>query len=131
MYIHVAVLFTPRETLDGTSSKADVLTDTLGTLHTHIDLCRKTMSMLLNSIEENGERFSEETWLTVLKVSLGICDTLLETPRYVRVKDTNKNGNDELDAHERCDLLKHSASIIGDNLCEILIHVIKSDVDSL
>ena len=43
----------------------------------HVDNCKKTIRLILNSVRQYGESFVAETWNILLKVMLGISDYLL------------------------------------------------------
>lgn len=122
MFKHMSMLFAPREIRDIIPvqfkvEKSEANLDTFAAIHTHIDLCRKTLAIFLSAVQDNGHLFTNKTWDVVLKVSMGICDALLSSPKHIRPKESKHvSGNDDLDKIE-------SASLIGDNLCEILIHV--------
>ncbi|KAG0082686.1 hypothetical protein BGZ93_002318, partial [Podila epicladia] len=64
----------------------------------HIELCKKVLTVLTMAGRQLGNTFSEQTWEVLLKVILGITDSLLReqhtTPSKVLIPEHNKMSDD-------------------------------------
>ncbi|CAG8721583.1 1054_t:CDS:2, partial [Acaulospora morrowiae] len=76
----------------------------------HIELCKGVLIVLTMAGRTLGPRFSEETWLVLLKVVLGITDCLLREP----VASISSDVTTE----------KKTATTMADELCEHLLRVL-------
>jgi hypothetical protein len=107
-----SVLFRPRIAAEiqqlPTKKSAEELCDMV---RQHVELCKRIVSVYSKFIADNSHQFSNETWIVILKVFLGICDTLLREPIHPR-----KKGG-EMD-------IEHTGSYMGDKLCELLIQTL-------
>ncbi|KAI1316622.1 hypothetical protein EDD11_009657 [Mortierella claussenii] len=78
----------------------------------HIELCKKVLTVLTMAGRQLGGTFSEETWEVLLKVILGITDSLLrEQP--IKATSTASLSNS---------MLEHAK--MSDDLCEHLLRVL-------
>lgn len=111
IFRHASTLFSqrePREIPQAITRTKENPSDLLTTLHIHIDICRRTLQMLLSSVSEGKNVFTDETWTVILKVLLGISDILLKSPKHL-IQGSETENND--------------ISTIADNLAVELIHV--------
>ncbi|KAH7036564.1 hypothetical protein BKA57DRAFT_175622 [Linnemannia elongata] len=66
----------------------------------HIELCKKVLTVLTMAGRQLGSTFSEETWEVLLKVILGITDSLLrEQPKTTAVLPEHGKMSDDLCEH--------------------------------
>ncbi|RIA84468.1 hypothetical protein C1645_832213 [Glomus cerebriforme] len=116
IFHHYSLLFQPRTPSSNTSSVSSTPTtpgfptsinQTSSNLQRHIELCKGVLIVLTMAGRTLGPQFSEETWLVLLKVVLGITDCLL---RELVISE----GNPE----------KKTANIMADDLCEHLLRVL-------
>jgi hypothetical protein len=108
IFRHSSTLFNAQESISTGTLSREKTSDFSSASQSHIDLCRRTVAMILASVSDNNNYYSQETWLTLIKVLIGICDTLLKTHKQVKQKDELENND---------------GSIIADNLAPDLIHV--------
>jgi hypothetical protein len=107
MFRHSSTLFAAQESTSTGTLSRERSSDYSSASQSHIELCRRTVTMILSSVSGNNY-YSRETWLILIKVLIGICDTLLKTHKQVKQKDELENND---------------GSIIADNLAPDLIHV--------
>lgn len=115
----MSLLFRPRSSIEIHQSRPKETSEDVNHLISgHVELCSRVISVFLSSIHDFSQNFSDETWIVILKVLLGICDTLLKVPIQNRHTKTKSNNVDME--------LEHVGSIMGDKLCEFLISVFDS-----
>ncbi|POG70412.1 hypothetical protein GLOIN_2v1775884 [Rhizophagus irregularis DAOM 181602=DAOM 197198] len=119
IFHHYSLLFQPRTpssnapsvsstpTTPGFPTSVNQAPSHITYLQRHIELCKGVLIVLTMAGRTLGPQFSEETWLVLLKVVLGITDCLL---RELIISE----GNPE----------KKTASIMADDLCEHLLRVL-------
>ncbi|PKY12404.1 hypothetical protein RhiirB3_494759 [Rhizophagus irregularis] len=119
IFHHYSLLFQPRTpssnapsvsstpTTPGFPTSVNQAPSHITYLQRHIELCKGVLIVLTMAGRTLGPQFSEETWLVLLKVFLGITDCLL---RELIISE----GNPE----------KKTASIMADDLCEHLLRVL-------
>jgi hypothetical protein len=113
--MHLSLLFKPRITGEGAKPK-DTLEEQMDLFNQHILLCEKVLqNNFLGFIRNNSVFMTSETWTVLLKVLLGVCDTLLDT-KLQRPVAAVKPGFDFND-------LSQITFLMGDKLCETLIKV--------
>nr|CAG8510797.1 3940_t:CDS:10 [Entrophospora candida] len=79
-------------------------------LQHHIELCKGVLIVLTMAGRTLGTQFSEETWLVLLKVILGITDSLLREHTSVTLAEKN--------------IEKKTITTMADELCEHLLRVL-------
>eukprot|EP00842_Homolaphlyctis_polyrhiza_P006533 jgi/Hompol1/6881/HPOL_000570-RA len=85
---HYSLLFIPRVRLTPTPlppTKTSEMEDCLEMALSHVDLCKKVLNIILSAAKTIGHCFTSETWIVLLKVMLGVCDTLLKEPVFTFV----------------------------------------------
>ncbi|CAG8478444.1 10073_t:CDS:10 [Diversispora eburnea] len=108
IFHHYSLLFKPRvqnsnvsvtstPTTPGFPSSANQTSPNFTSLQRHIELCKGVLIVLTMAGRTLGPQFSEDTWLVLLKVVLGITDCLLQ---------------------------KRHATTMADELCEHLLRVL-------
>ncbi|KND00537.1 uncharacterized protein SPPG_09225 [Spizellomyces punctatus DAOM BR117] len=104
-------------------SKNKLDPDDTDPLTLHVDLCHGVLKILTSAGRELGSEFSEETWIVLLKVMIGISDCLLREPM-----EKEKSAGDSLAKGD-----KHQSNVyegedagprMADELCEHLIRVL-------
>ncbi|KAJ2994868.1 hypothetical protein HDV02_001280 [Globomyces sp. JEL0801] len=108
-----SLLFRPRMNALPVHSK-NVSEDGADALSQHIELCEKVLAIFMGGISDNAANFSDETWLVILKVFLGVCDSLLSAPTSAQTK----LGQSDMAENQQV------VSVMGDRLCESLIRTI-------
>ncbi|KAI8901032.1 hypothetical protein BC833DRAFT_579619 [Globomyces pollinis-pini] len=108
-----SLLFRPRMNALPVHSK-NVSEDGADALSQHIELCEKVLAIFMGGISDNADNFSDETWLVILKVFLGVCDSLLSAPTSAQTK----LGQSDMAENQQV------VSVMGDRLCESLIRTI-------
>ena len=81
----------------------------------HVDLCLIVTSFIRDIVESHSRHFIEETWVIILKVLLGICDSILAKPRGAPVAP-------RISINEESTIVLY----MGDKLCENLIQLLTS-----
>ncbi|CAG8555493.1 1092_t:CDS:10, partial [Cetraspora pellucida] len=120
IFHHYSLLFQPRyqtpasnistPTTPGFPASSSQITTNCTHLQNHIELCKGVLIVLTMAGRTLGPQFSEETWLVLLKVVLGITDCLLHEP----ISTTTSDGNMD----------KKTAMTMADELCEHLLRVL-------
>ncbi|CAG8471515.1 1328_t:CDS:2 [Acaulospora colombiana] len=101
---------TSTPTTPGFPASANQTSSTFTYLQRHIELCKGVLIVLTMAGRTLGPRFSEETWLVLLKVVLGITDCLLHEPTSSVTPDVIVE--------------KRTAVTMADELCEHLLRVL-------
>jgi len=65
MFMHISLLFTPRDH---------------GNVDTHAKLCSVALDILESAARDIGSKFNQNSWDSLLKIIMGICDHLLRVP---------------------------------------------------
>lgn len=68
-------------------------------VHRHVDLCKKVLAVFAKAGRTLGPSFTQETWVVLLKVVLGITDYLLREPMGDHGRNGMLNMGDELCDH--------------------------------
>ncbi|KAI8907305.1 hypothetical protein EDD86DRAFT_209278 [Gorgonomyces haynaldii] len=84
-------------------------------LQTHVELCKRNLNTLQSVALYQGHLFSNETWLVLVKVVIGICDALLRLPPAKQ----SKRDRYALEEMELGDV----GSVLADGLCAHLMFV--------
>lgn len=123
---HFSLAFEPRVPMLDDSSMTDVnanktaLTEQEKTfLQAHAELLQKLVRLLLLMIRRFCPAFTDQTWDTVLRVILGLSDTLLTEP--ILKKELGKSSYKGNTAHEK---RTEIGAYLGDTLAEPLIRLI-------
>ncbi|KAF9180947.1 hypothetical protein BGZ51_005783 [Haplosporangium sp. Z 767] len=106
-YQHHATVNTATTTTTTSTTTAAASIHTAMGVQRHIELCKKVLTVLTMAGRQLGSTFSEETWEVLLKVILGITDSLL---REQPIKTTSG----AIPEHRR----------MSDELCEHLLRVL-------
>lgn len=102
----------------------------LDPLSVHVDLCHRVLRIITTATWILGPEFTEETWIVLLKVLIGITDCLLREP-VAEGKDKDMPHSSSLSREKERD--KHQAIVfegedpgprMADELCEHLIRVL-------
>ncbi|KAG9297725.1 hypothetical protein G9A89_011240 [Geosiphon pyriformis] len=123
IFHHYSLLFQPRTpntnaaqvptpTTPGFPASVNQTTSNYTHIQRHIELCKGVLIVLTMAGRTLGPQFSEDTWLVLLKVVLGITDCLLREPSTITTTD-----NSNLDK-------RFSGTSMGDELCEHLLRVL-------
>jgi hypothetical protein len=110
MFKQSSLLFRVRQPNELHSPSKKTNEDVYENVKEHIELCKKVVGVYASCVREHSVTFSEETWMVILKVLLGICDSLLRDPIV------SKKGKNDFE-------IEQVGMYIGDQLCEILIGV--------
>ncbi|CAI2169829.1 5127_t:CDS:10 [Funneliformis geosporum] len=122
IFHHYSLLYQPRlpsssvssvsstPTTPGFPASANLSSSNFTVLQRHIELCKGVLIVLTMAGRTLGSQFSEETWLVLLKVVLGITDGLLQEPLGITIPEGN--------------LEKKAAANMADELCEHLLRVL-------
>ncbi|KAI8817858.1 uncharacterized protein EV422DRAFT_570333 [Fimicolochytrium jonesii] len=103
-------------------------TDPTDLLSIHVDLCHTALSIISTAARQLGEEFSEETWIVLLKVMLGVADCLLGLPVGSQQPshqhgETGRGNEREREKREATDLGTYGPRM-ADALCQHLIRVL-------
>ena len=132
MFKHLSLLFRPRLASEGQQQQptpsagikqkdAPQQEEYIALFGQHLELCDRVLGQhFLLTLKSHCDVFSEETWIVLLKVILGICDSLLSKPfrktNAGSVMNISKNATEYNDRD-------FVVGLMGDKLCEPLIKV--------
>lgn len=133
IFKHLSMVFRPRIISEGshqqglpnlgpTTKQKDHFDDYISFFNQHIELCDRVLTQhILTTVKLHSSHFTQETWIVLLKVMLGICDTLLTQPlsRSTAPVPSSAAPGKYPEFHDR----EHVIGIMGDKLCEPLIKV--------
>ncbi|KAI8914720.1 hypothetical protein DFJ77DRAFT_31173 [Powellomyces hirtus] len=95
---------------------------------THVELCHSVLRILTTAGRNLGDRFSDETWIVLLKIMMGIADCLLREP----ISEPKTGGaaglQEQVSRGDRHQTIvvegEEPAPRMADELCEHLIRVL-------
>ena len=128
IFKHLSLLFRPRLVSEDIQNQPapkqkELQEDYLTLFNQHLELCDKVLGQhFLLTLKNQSEVFSEETWIVLLKVMLGICDSLLSKP-FLKASTSSAaaaNVGKNVEFNDR----EFVVGLMGDKLCEPLIKVI-------
>lgn len=82
-----------------------------------VEICRKALKLLTMAGRTLGSEFSQETWITLLKITLGASDFLLREPSY-------RDAHSPRGAISPGVAASMEAAMMADGLCENMIRVL-------
>lgn len=126
LFKHLSLLFRPRTSKGQLALKQKESQDEYTSLfNQHLELCERVLVQhFLYTVKTQSEHFSQETWIVLLKVLLGICDSLLAKPFLKSKPETTPNIPKSSDFNDH-DLV---LGLMGEKLCESLIKVESSHI---
>ena len=116
---HFSLAFEPRYPIEEDATSANQLKiQGLHLLNAHLEICQNILKMLTTMVRMNATRFTQETWEVLIKIHLGLADTLLREPCLK--KDINRIFSSQSSIEEiKADI----ASYMGDRLAEPLFRL--------
>jgi hypothetical protein len=116
-----------------------------GVLATHVELCHATLKVIMAAARILSSKFTPDTWISILKVALGVADCLLSEPigRLTSTSSTSKGekgglraglvgmannigvavGADKDKDKDKLEFGDDTGPRMGDELCEHVLQV--------